>query len=292
MSLCHVLSGTCGPRPSEGAGFRAANSGYNRVSMATATKQFHAGKLRVQVFPTRCDASQAAAHTAAALIREAIAARGHARIVVSTGNSQLDFIEPLVQAPDLNWRAVEAFHLDEYAGMPMTHPASFRLWLKTRLADRVPLAAMNYLNGDAADLKAECLRYAFLLAAAPVDGGFIGIGENGHIAFNDPAVADFADPLTVKIAMLDEACRRQQVGEGHFAGISDVPAQALTLTCPTILGMTNLVCCVPDLRKAEAVRNALEGPVSTACPASILRTHPRATLFLDADSGSLLQPPR
>lgn len=256
--------------------------------MTSPLKTFTAGAMQVRAFSTKREASAAAAEAAAAILRSAIAARGRARIVVSTGNSQLDFIDVLVQAPGLDWSAVEAFHLDEYAGMAPTHPASFRLWLKTRLAARVPLRAMHYVNGDAPDLDAECRRYGALLAEAPIDIGFIGVGENGHIGFNDPPVADFADPLPMKIVRLDDACRRQQVGEGHFAGIADVPENALTLTCPTIVGMTNLVCCVPELRKAKAVRDAIEGPVSTACPASILRTHPRAQLFLDLESASLL----
>jgi glucosamine-6-phosphate deaminase len=244
--------------------------------------------MQVRVFSSKREASVVAAEAAAAILRDAIAARGRARMVVSTGNSQFDFIDALVAAPDIDWGAVDAFHLDEYAGMSMTHPASFRLWLKTRLADRVPLRAMHYLNGDAPDVDAECRRYGALLAGAPIDAGFIGIGENGHIGFNDPPVADFADPLPVKVVRLDEACRKQQVGEGHFESIAAVPACALSLTCPTITGMTNLICCVPELRKAAAVRNTIEGPISTACPASILRTHPLAQLFLDAASASAL----
>jgi len=258
--------------------------------MSSPLRTFHADAIEVRVFSSKREASGAAAVEAAAVLRRAIAARGRARIVVSTGNSQIDFIDALVSAPNLDWSAVEAFHLDEYAGMAMTHPASFRRWLKTRLADRVALGAMHYLNGDAPDVAAECRRYGALLAAAPIDAGFVGIGENGHIAFNDPAVADFADPLPVKIAHLDDACRRQQVGEGHFDSVSAVPERALTLTCPTIVAMTNLICCVPDLRKAQAVRDALHGPVSTACPASILRTHAHAQLFLDAESASLITP--
>jgi len=249
---------------------------------------FRAGDLQVEVFSSKAEASREAAAVAADILRRGIARRGRARMVVSTGNSQFDFIEALVAAADLDWSAIEAFHLDEYAGMPMTHPASFRLWLKTRLADRVPLRAMYYLNGDAPDLEAEGRRYGALLAEAPIDAGFIGIGENGHIAFNDPAVADFADPLAVKTVHLDDACRRQQVGEGHFASIADVPERALSLTCPTIMGMTNLICCVPELRKARAVRDTIEGPISTSCPASILGTHGSARLFLDAESASLL----
>ena len=256
--------------------------------MSSLIKTFRAGVMQVRVFSSKREASGVAAEAAAAILRGAIATRGRARMVVSTGNSQLDFIDALVLAPDLDWSAVEAFHLDEYAGMAMTHPASFRLWLKTRLADRVPLRAMHYVNGDAPDVEAECRRYGALLAEAPIDAGFIGIGENGHIGFNDPPVADFADPLPVKIVRLDDACRRQQVGEGHFDGISAVPEHALSLTCPTIVGMTNLICCVPELRKAGAVRDTIEGPISTACPASILRTHALALLFLDAESSSLL----
>ncbi len=244
--------------------------------------------MQVQVFPSKREASVAAAEAAAAILRSAIDGRLRARMVVSTGNSQLDFIDALVLDRDIDWSAVEAFHLDEYAGIEATHPASFRLWLKTRLADRVPLRAMHYVNGDAPDLEAECRRYSALLAQAPIDVGFIGIGENGHIAFNDPPVADFADPVSIKIVRLDDACRRQQVGEGHFPAISSVPENALSLTCSAIVGMTNLICCVPEPRKAGAVRETIAGPISTACPASILRTHPRAQLYLDAESASLL----
>ena len=234
-------------------------------------KTFAAGAMQVHVFSSKREASEVAAGAAAAVLRAAIEGRGRARMVVSTGKSQRDFLDALVRAPDLDWTAVEA-----------------RLWLKTRLGDRVPLRAMHYVNGDARDLDAECRRYGDLLAEAPIDVGFIGIGENGHIGFNDPPVADFNDPLPIKIVRLDDACRRQQVGEGHFDGISDVPERALSLSCPSIVGMTNLICCVPELRKAKAVRDAIEGPISTACPASILRTHPRAHLYLDLESASLL----
>jgi len=257
--------------------------------MSSSIRTFHAGAMLVQVFSSKREASRAAAHETATILHGGIASRGRARLVVSTGNSQLEFIDALVRVQGLDWSAVEALHLDEYAGMQMTHPASFRLWLKTRLADRVPLRAMHYLNGDALDLEAECRRYGDLLAEAPIDVGAVGIGENGHIAFNDPPVADFADPLPVKIVRLDDACRRQQVGEGHFDSISAVPECALSQTCSSILAMTNLICCVPELRKAKAVRDTIEGPISTACPASILRTHPRARLYLDLESASLLR---
>ena len=246
------------------------------------------GNMEIHTFRTKRETSEAAASEAAQILRDAIAARGKARMVVSTGNSQFDFIEALTAAKDVNWRRVEALHLDEYAGMPMSHPASFRLWLKMRVADRVPLLAMQYLNGDAPDTAAECRRYAALLEAEPVDVGLIGIGENGHIAFNDPPVADFQDPVSVKRVLLDEACRLQQVGEGHFPNLDAAPREALTVTCPAILRMKRLVCVVPERRKAEAVRCALRGPVTTACPASVLRNHPRASLYLDQESASLL----
>jgi glucosamine-6-phosphate deaminase len=256
--------------------------------MSQPLKSFSPGSLRVQVFASSSETSLAAARAAAGLLRETISRTGRARIAVSTGNSQLQFIAALIAEPDIDWNRVEAFHLDEYAGMSPSHPASFRLWLRKNLAERVTLAAMHYLNGDAADVDEECRRYGALLSERPVDLGFIGIGENGHIAFNDPPVADFADPAAVKIVQLDDACRRQQVGEGHFKDIASTPERALTLTCPTLFRMKNLICCVPDLRKAEAARKTILGPISTSCPASILRTHSSAQLFLDADSASLL----
>lgn len=245
--------------------------------------------MEIQIYKTKRQTSEVAAGEAARILRDSIASRGKARMVVSTGNSQLDFIETLVGAKDVNWRRVEALHLDEYVGMAMSHPASFRLWLKTRVADRVPLLAMHYLNGDAGDAGVECERYAAVLEAEPVDVGFIGIGENGHIAFNDPAVADFNDPVSVKRVMLDEACRRQQVGEGHFPSLDAAPREALTVTCPAILRMRHLVCVVPERRKAEAVHRALRGPVTTACPASVLREHPHSSVYLDQESASLLE---
>jgi glucosamine-6-phosphate deaminase len=193
-----------------------------------------------------------------------------------------------VKAPEIDWNAVEVFHLDEYAGLRADHPASFRRWVKTQLADRVHPRTVHYLNGDAPDLQEETNRYSKLLSQAPIDVAFAGFGENGHIAFNDPHVADFSDPLSVKLVSLDEASRRQQVGEGHFPDLDSVPRQALTLTCPAILRAEYWICCVPDLRKAKAVKCALEEPISTACPASLIQTHPHAYLYLDESSASLL----
>jgi glucosamine-6-phosphate deaminase len=253
--------------------------------------EFTVDALSVQVFSSESELAAAAAGRAAAIFRDAIQLRGRARIVVGTGNSQFALIDALVREPDIDWSAVEAFHLDEYVGMSADHPASFRRWLRTNLMEKVHPGAGNLMAGDAADLEAEMRRYAALLSAGPIDLTFVGFGENGHIAFNDPGVADFADPLALKRVRLDPACRRQQVGEGHFPTLDDVPLEAVTLTCPTLMRSENWICCVPDRRKADAVKCALEGPVSPQCPASLARTHPRAFLYLDEESASLLSRP-
>lgn len=253
--------------------------------------EFRVGSLHVEVYPSKKSASQAAA-TRAAGILAAKAGRSDSllrRLIVGTGNSQLDLVRALVQEPNVDWGSIEVFHMDEYVGIAPNHPASFRKWLKTELADVVELRAIHYLNGDASDTEQECRRYADLLRAAPIDLCFLGFGENGHIAFNDPANADFHDPLTVKRVTLDTKCRTQQVGEGHFPDVGAVPEEALTLTCPFLISAKTLICCVPERRKAEAVRDALEGPISTSCPASLVRTHPHAFVYLDEDSASLLR---
>ena len=249
---------------------------------------FRVDKIEIRVYMAKSEMGRAAANEAAAILRDIIAMRGHARIIVGTGNSQEDMISALVRTPGLDWSCIEVFHMDEYVGLPETHPASFRRWLRTRLVEVVHPGEAHFLNGDAADWAEECRRYGNLLRAAPIDLCFLGFGENGHIAFNDPHVADFNDPQTLKRVDLDERCRLQQVGEGHFASLAAVPREAVTLTCPALLGAEYLICCVPEMRKAEAVRNALEGPISPVCPASLVRTHPRASVFLDVDSASLL----
>ncbi len=232
----------------------------------------------------------AAASEAAEILRGALAGPGSARIIVGTGNSQLEMVAALVVEPGLEWRRVEVFHMDEYIGMSEEHPASFQRWLKANLVDIVHPGKVHYLNGTAADLARECERYAALLHAGPIDICFLGFGENGHIAFNDPGVADFHGPLAVKQVTMDERCRHQQVGEGHFPSIDAMPREAVTLTCPELLRARHLICTVPDLRKAEAVKNALTGPIAESCPSSIVRTHPGAAIFFDADSASLLPP--
>jgi len=178
--------------------------------------------------------------------------------------------------------------MDEYVGVHPDHPASFQRYMRERVATRVQLRAFHYLWGDASDPVAEAGRYANLLADHPLDLCCLGIGENGHLAFNDPPVADFADPLDVKVVALDAPCRRQQVGEGHFASLDEVPTHAVTVTIPALLRARRVLAVVPEARKAAPVRAALEGPVSTECPASVLRRHPDATLHLDPDSASAL----
>lgn len=226
-------------------------------------------------------AAQAAA-CAAEAVRQALAERGEARVIVATGASQFDFLAALTAAPGIDWSRVTGFHLDEYAGLSVTHPASFRAYLRERFVGALPVPpkAFHEVNGEAADLAGECRRLEALIQTAPVDVACVGIGENGHLAFNDPP-ADFETEAAYLVVDLDEACRRQQVGEGWFATLDDVPRQALSMSVRQIMKSRRIVCTVPDARKAEAVRNAVRGPVSNLCPASILQTHPACTLFLD-----------
>jgi glucosamine-6-phosphate deaminase len=243
--------------------------------------------MYVHVSPTRGACGRAAAARAAAGIAEALALRGAARLVVATGASQFEFLADLVSQP-LDWSCVTAFHLDEYIGLPSTHPASFRGYLRERFVRHLPvLGAFHEIDGEAADPQAECRRLGGLLREAPVDVACIGIGENGHVAFNDPP-ADFetADPYLV--VTLDAACRRQQVGEGWFTSLQEVPRQAISMSVRQILQSRLIVCTVPDARKAEAVKGAVEGPVTPIVPASILQRHPACHLFLDGPAASLL----
>jgi glucosamine-6-phosphate deaminase len=189
-----------------------------------------------------------------------------------------------------DWAKVECFHLDEYVGISADHPGSLRHWLRIRFAEKVHPGAIYYLQSDAKELDAVIRDYASSLFSAPVDIAFIGFGENGHIAFNDPHVADFDDPLLIKRVFTDEAARLQQVGEGHFPDLKSVPPEAVTVTCSGLFRAENWICCVPDARKAKAVKAALEGPITTRCPASLVRRHPRAFVYLDRPSAALLSP--
>ncbi len=232
--------------------------------------------------------AESAAARAAEEMREAVARRGVAHVMFATGNSQLAFVDALVDpSRPVPWGDVVVFHMDEYVGIGPDHPASFERWIRTRIVERTHPRAAHYLCGTA-DPDDECRRYAGLLAAHPLDLCCLGIGENGHLAFNDPGVADFEDPLDVKMVEIDAACRRQQVGEGHFASEADVPRRAMTVTVPALLRADRVIAVVPEQRKALPVRDALRGPVSHECPASALQRVPHATVFLDDASAALL----
>ena len=240
----------------------------------------------IKLYPDRLAASKAAADHAALLIRQAIQTKGHARIIAATGASQLDFIAALIEAPDIAWDQVEMFHLDEYVGMTMDHSASFRRFLLDRLI--VPTGITNYhlLDGET-DPATSCRTVGAALQSGPIDVVFAGIGENGHIAFNDPP-ADFTSTDPYLVVDLDEACRRQQLGEGWFPTLDDVPKQAMTLSVQQLLKADNVITLVPDTRKAAAAKKCLEGPISPDAPASILRQHPGNHFYFDRDAASLL----
>jgi glucosamine-6-phosphate deaminase len=244
--------------------------------------------MKIHVFENKTEMGDAAAHCAAQRIRQAVDGRGEARIILATGASQFEFLDALVKQ-DLPWNRVEAFHLDEYVGLPADHPASFRRYLRERFVDRVPeLSTFHWVRGDAGDLQAECERLGALISRAPIDLACIGIGENGHLAFNDPP-ADFETDEPYIVVELDEACRRQQLGEGWFDTLDDVPERAISMSIRQVMQAGRIVCTVPDERKAPAVRNALEGPLTNECPASILREHGDCHLFLDQPAASLLE---
>ena len=229
---------------------------------------------------------RAAAKQAAQAIRGAIAGRGRARIVAATGASQFSFLEALTAESGIDWKRVAFFHLDEYVGLPTTHPASFCRYLRERLVDKTGIEECHWLDG-AADPAQVIRETSAAITAAPIDIAFAGIGENGHLAFNDPP-ADFQTEEPYLIVNLDEACRKQQVGEGWFADLTAVPRQAISMSVRQVLRSKEIVAVVPEARKAEAVRACLEGPISPMAPASILRTHPKATIYLDKESSRLL----
>lgn len=242
--------------------------------------------MEIKTYIDRVTMSRAAARRAAALIRAAIEARGRARIIAATGASQFDFLAALTAAEGIDWSAVELFHLDEYVGLSESHPASFRKYLRERLIGKAGIGAYHLLDAET-DPRGVAARVGAELASSPIDVAFVGIGENGHLAFNDPP-ADFATEDPYIVVTLDDACRRQQVGEGWFASVEDVPSQALSMSVRQILKSAAIVCVVPDARKAAAVRGALEGPITPDVPASILRQHPNVTVFLDREAAGEL----
>ncbi len=241
--------------------------------------------MEIIISESNLELGKRAAAKGADFIRKAILERGFANIIVATGASQFEMLGALVQE-DIDWKAVTAFHLDEYIGISCTHPASFRKYLKERFADIVRPKEFNYVDGDA-NPKEECIRLEQIISKHLIDVAFVGIGENGHLAFNDPP-ADFETEQAYLVVTLDDACRRQQMGEGWFPTIEDVPKEAISMSIKQIMKSKAIICSVPDSRKADAVRNTVEGPVSPAVPASILRLHEAVWLYLDQTSASTL----
>ena len=243
--------------------------------------------MDIQVFDTKDQAGRAAGRLAADRINAAVSARGEANIILATGASQFEMLATLV-GQDVAWSGVTAFHLDEYVDLPAGHPASFRGYLKQRFTDKVAgLKAFHYIDGNSGDPAAECRRVGEIIHQRPIDVACVGIGENGHLAFNDPP-ADFDTDEPYIIVQLDEACRRQQLGEGWFAALDDVPRSAISMSVRQIMKSGCIVCTVPDQRKAQAVKNTLEGEITNLVPASILRRHDDCHLFLDKAAASLL----
>jgi glucosamine-6-phosphate deaminase len=240
----------------------------------------------LRIFDDKRALGEAAAEQAASAIRRAIASSGQARIIAATASSQFEFLGALAAAPDIDWKKVEVFHLDEYIGLPMTHPGSFRRLLLEQLIHKTGVTRYHLLDGDS-DTAEVLERVGSALKSAPIDIAFLGIGENGHLAFNDPP-ADFQTEEPYMIVNLDEACRRQQVGEAWFADISSVPRRAISMSVRQILKAREIIAVVPDSRKAQAIKACFEGEISPLAPASILRTHPNATIYLDQHSAQLL----
>jgi glucosamine-6-phosphate deaminase len=232
--------------------------------------------------------SRAAARHAATVLLDVIGAQGRARIIAATGASQIEFLEALVAAPGIDWTRVEMFHLDEYVGLPIDHPASFRRYLLERLIEPAGIASYHLLDGER-DARLVADEAGTAISSAAIDVAFVGIGENGHLAFNDPP-ADFETDRPYLVVRLDEACRRQQVGEGWFRSIDEVPAEAISMSVRQILKSRTILCIVPDARKAAALEACLEGQVSPMAPASILQTHPATTVYLDRESAARLKP--
>ncbi len=246
------------------------------------------GLLGVRIAPDRAAMGEAAAAYVADRLRARLVRGGRVSVAFAAAASQVEFLDALASAPGIDWARVEAFQLDEYIGLPLGHPRSFGRWLDDHVWSRVRPGRVERMDGGAPDPAAECRRYGSLVTDGGIDLALLGIGENGHLAFNDPGVADFADPLAAKVIALDEIALGQQVRDGAFPSLDQVPRRAITLTMPTILASRAISVVVPGAQKAPAVRAALDGPIGTACPASALRTHPDALLFLDEDAAGQL----
>lgn len=251
-------------------------------------KQGKTDKLDYIAFETRSEMGEYSAKEAAKEINRQIAKKGEINMIFAAAPSQNDFLKSLIADTSIDWSKIHAFHMDEYIGLDADAPQGFGNFLRNAIFGRVPFASVDYIDCTAKDPEAECKRYAALLNAHKCDIIIMGIGENGHIAFNDPHVADFNDKKTVKVVSLDETCRMQQVNDGCFASIDEVPRFALTLTVPTLVAAESVFCIVPAKTKANAVKRTICGEISEECPATILRRHNNATLYLDKDSSALI----
>lgn len=249
-------------------------------------KDFLCDNLHVRVFDTRKAMGDCAGQEACACIKQLLSTKESINVMFAAAPSQNETLAALLADPDIAWERINAFHMDEYVGLDPAHPAGFRNFLKRAIFDLKPFKSVNLLNGNADDIAAEAARYDRLLRENPLDVCLLGVGENGHIAFNDPPVADFADPTYVKIVELEERCRVQQVNDGCFEHVDQVPTHALTVTIPGLTAAGAMFCSVPAITKAEAIERMIHGDISTACPATILRKHPHAALYTDADAAS------
>jgi glucosamine-6-phosphate deaminase len=251
-------------------------------------KSFQVGAMHIEIYPNRESMGVAAASAAADAMKQLARVSDLVTGIFATGASQLDTLESLTSMPELPWEKIRGFHLDEYVGLPLDHVASFRGYLRRNLTEKVTMKEFNEIDGTAMDPDEVCRVYAEKLRSSDPQFCLLGIGENGHIAFNDPAVADFNDPLDVKVVELDGACKRQQAAEGWFDGPDEVPNLAISLTIPTLMRVPRLIVSVPGSRKAQVMRRTIEEAISTECPATILRTHPGVTVFLDQESAAEL----
>lgn len=255
----------------------------------TAVESFEVGKLKVEVHPNRKAAGVAAAKATAEALKHLAAKSKNFGVIFATGASQVETLKALTTIPDLPWNQVEGFHMDDYVGLALDHPASFRGYLQERLVGRVAMHSFAFIDGLAPDPEQTCRNYAAKLRDANPQLCLLGIGENGHLAFNDPGEADFNDSLDVKIVHLDEPCRRQQAAEGWFKSVDEIPKTAITLTMPTLFRVPKLILSVLGARKGDIVRRTFEDPIGTDCPATILRTHPDATIFMDREAAAQVE---
>ncbi|NDJ25069.1 glucosamine-6-phosphate deaminase [Nostoc sp. B(2019)] len=256
--------------------------------MLTATNFFRVDDLLVQIYNSEVEMAQNVAEIAQKYLQDVLTQQDTAAVLLATGNSQLKFLDALTALDGVDWSRITLFHLDEYLGITAEHTASFRRYMQERVEKQVNPKKFHYIEGDTLQPVAECDRYTKLLQAQPIDLCCLGIGENGHLAFNDPSVANFQDPYSVKLVKLDTVNRQQQVSTGHFPNLETVPQYAFTLTIPMICSAKKILCLAPEKRKARMVKEILQRSISTDYPASILRQQPQATLFLDVNSASLL----